>query len=66
MLSNVPNDKFTGDYGDMWVACFNWVVTTDESNLMDWTGASQKAKWDQYLTTVVARHAVPDAVPIWF
>jgi hypothetical protein len=19
MLSNVPNDKFTGDYGDIWV-----------------------------------------------
>lgn len=33
MLSNVPNDKFTGDYGDMWVACFNWIVTADESKL---------------------------------
>jgi len=33
MLSNVPNDKFTGDYGDMWVACFNWIVAADESNL---------------------------------
>lgn len=33
MLSNVPNDKFTGDYGDMWVACFNWVVTADASKL---------------------------------
>jgi len=26
LISNVPNDKFSGDYGDMWVACFNWVV----------------------------------------
>ena len=33
MLSNVPNDKFAGDYGDMWVECFNWVVTADESEL---------------------------------
>src|SRR5205085_1260386 len=33
MLSNVPNDKFTGDYGDMWVACFNWLVAADESKL---------------------------------
>lgn len=33
MLANVPNEKFTGDYGDMWVACFNWVVTADESRL---------------------------------
>ena len=29
----MPNDKFTGDYGDMWVACFNWVVTADKSKL---------------------------------
>lgn len=33
MLWNVPNDKFTGDYGDMWIACFNWIVTTEEANL---------------------------------
>ena len=33
MLSNVPNDKFTGDYQDMWVACFNWIVTADETKL---------------------------------
>ena len=33
MLSNVPNDKFAGDYGDMWVECFNWAVTADESKL---------------------------------
>jgi hypothetical protein len=31
MLSNVPNDRFTGDYQDMWVECFNWVVTADET-----------------------------------
>jgi hypothetical protein len=38
MLSNVPNDEFTGDYGDMWVACFNWVVTADESKLTTGSG----------------------------
>jgi hypothetical protein len=38
MLSNVPNDKFTGDYGDMWVACFNWIVTTDETKLTTGSG----------------------------
>lgn len=38
MLSNVPNDKFTGDYGDMWVACFNWIVTTDATKLTTGSG----------------------------
>jgi hypothetical protein len=33
LLSNVPNDKFAGDYQDMWVACFNWIVTADETKL---------------------------------
>jgi hypothetical protein len=33
MLWNVPNDKFSGDYQDIWVACFNWVVTADETKL---------------------------------
>jgi hypothetical protein len=33
MLWSVPNDKFTGDYRDMWVACFNWIVTADETKL---------------------------------
>lgn len=33
MLWNVPNDKFTGDYGDMFVACFNWVVKAEKSKL---------------------------------
>jgi hypothetical protein len=33
MLANAPNDKFTGDYQDMWVECFNWVVTADETKL---------------------------------
>jgi hypothetical protein len=33
MLTNAPNDKFTGDYQDMWVECFNWVVTADETKL---------------------------------
>lgn len=38
MLSNVPNDKFTGDYGDMFVACFNWVVEADETKLTTASG----------------------------
>jgi hypothetical protein len=33
MLWNAPNDKFTGDYGDMWVACYNCIVTADETKL---------------------------------
>jgi hypothetical protein len=33
MLWNVPSDKFTGDYQDMWVACFNWIVRADETKL---------------------------------
>lgn len=33
MLWNVPKDKFTGSFGDMWVACYNWVVTADETKL---------------------------------
>jgi hypothetical protein len=33
MLWNVPPDKFTGDYGDMFVACYNWVTSADESKL---------------------------------
>jgi len=33
MLRNVPNDKFAGDYGDMWVACYNWVVTAAKTKL---------------------------------
>lgn len=33
MLWNVPNDKFTGDYQNMWIACFNWIVTADETKL---------------------------------
>jgi len=34
--------------------------------MMDWTGTSQKAKCNQRLGAVVGRHAVPNAVPIWF
>lgn len=33
MLWNVPTDKFAGGYGDMWVACYNWIVTADEGKL---------------------------------
>jgi hypothetical protein len=32
--------------------------------MMDWTGTSQKAKYNQRLGPVVVRHAVPNAVPI--
>jgi hypothetical protein len=32
--------------------------------MMDWTGASQKAKYNQHLNRVVVDRAVPDAVPI--
>jgi hypothetical protein len=38
MLSNVPNDKFAGNYVDMWVACFNWIVTADASKLTTGSG----------------------------
>ena len=38
MLYNVPNDKFTGSYQNMWVECFNWVVTSDESQLTTASG----------------------------
>jgi hypothetical protein len=34
--------------------------------LMDWTGTSQKAKYNQNLSVVTFRHAVPNAVLIWF
>jgi hypothetical protein len=34
--------------------------------MMDWTGTSQKAKYNQRLGAIVGRHAVPNAVPIWF
>jgi hypothetical protein len=34
--------------------------------MMDWAGTSQKAKYNQRLGAVVAGHAVPNAVPIWF
>jgi hypothetical protein len=29
MLWNVPTDKFAGDYGDIFVACYNWVINAD-------------------------------------
>jgi hypothetical protein len=34
MLYNVPNDKFVGRYVDMWVECFNWVVTAELDKLV--------------------------------
>lgn len=34
MLYNVPNDKFTGSYQDMWVSCFNHVVTAERAELL--------------------------------
>lgn len=33
MLYNVPNEKFTGTYSNMWVECFNWTVTADRTKL---------------------------------
>ncbi len=38
MLYNVPNNKFTGSYQNMWVECFNWVVTADETKLTTASG----------------------------
>jgi hypothetical protein len=38
MLYNVPNDKFTGSYQDVWVECFNSVVTADETKLTTASG----------------------------
>ena len=38
MLYNVPNDKFAGSYQDMWVRCFNWIVTADETKLTTASG----------------------------
>lgn len=34
MLYNVPSDKFSGSYVDMWVECFNWTVTADRGKLL--------------------------------
>ncbi len=33
MLYNVPNEKFVGTYSDMWVECFNWIVSADVTKL---------------------------------
>jgi hypothetical protein len=33
MLYNVPNEKFTGTYTNMWVECFNWIVTADRTKM---------------------------------
>ena len=33
MLYNVPNEKFTGAYRDIWVECFNWIVRADRTKL---------------------------------
>src|SRR5262249_10081431 len=46
MLSNVPNDRFTGDYGDMFVACFNWVVRADETKLTTASGLHRLVRGD--------------------
>jgi hypothetical protein len=34
MLYNVPNEKFTGSYQNMWVECFNHVVSADRMKLL--------------------------------
>ena len=38
MLWNVPADQFTGNYGDMFVACYNWVVNAEISKLTTASG----------------------------
>jgi hypothetical protein len=38
MLWNVPKDKFAGTYTQAWVACFNWLVTTDKTKLTTASG----------------------------
>ena len=38
MLYNVPNSKFAGSHQDMWVECFNSIVTADETKLTTATG----------------------------
>ena len=38
MLYNVPNDKLRGSYQDMWIKCFNSVVTADETKLTTASG----------------------------
>jgi hypothetical protein len=34
MLYNVPNDKFVGNHIDMWIKCFNWIVTAERDDLV--------------------------------
>ena len=34
MLYNVPDDKFAGTYTNMWVECFNHIVTADRRKLL--------------------------------
>jgi hypothetical protein len=41
-------------------------VATRPVPLMDWTGTSQKAKYNQFLNAVSIGCAVPNAVLIWF
>ena len=38
MLHNVPNSKFVGSFQDMWVECFNSIVTADETKLTTASG----------------------------
>jgi hypothetical protein len=33
MFYNVPDEKFIGTYSSMWVECFNWIVTGDNTKL---------------------------------
>ncbi|MFH1067917.1 MAG: nucleotidyltransferase [bacterium] len=34
MLYNVPNEKFTGNYKDAFVACKDWLIETDRTNFL--------------------------------
>lgn len=38
MLWNVPSDKFVGSYQDMFVQCFNWVVSAEREKLTTASG----------------------------
>ena len=38
MLYNVPSEKFSGSYQDMFIGCFNWIVNADQSKFTSASG----------------------------
>lgn len=38
LLFNVPDHLFSGSYQEMWVKCFNWIVTADRSTFTTASG----------------------------